>query len=173
MLNNVVFKVKIDEVELNNKGIDNVEFFISLNKGESLKPLKDVASGGEISRLMLALKTIFTSLADTSLIIFDEIDTGVSGKVGLAIGQKMADIARNTQVISITHLAPVAACAKNHYYIYKVDNNGVTSTAVKQLNHDEIINELAFISSADNSDKSLEAAKQLYKMAQESIKDEN
>ena len=173
MLNNVVFKVKIDEVELNNKGIDNVEFFISLNKGESLKPLKDVASGGEISRLMLALKTIFTSLADTSLIIFDEIDTGVSGKVGLAIGQKMANIARNTQVISITHLAPVAACAKNHYYIYKVDNNGVTSTAVKQLNHDEIINELAFISSADNSDKSLEAAKQLYKTAQESIKDEN
>ena len=173
MLNNVVFKVKIDEVELNNKGIDNVEFFISLNKGESLKPLKDVASGGEISRLMLALKTIFTSLADTSLIIFDEIDTGVSGKVGLAIGQKMANIARNTQVISITHLAPVAACAKNHYYIYKVDNNGVTSTAVKQLNHDEIINELAFISSADNSDKSLEAAKELYNMAQESIKDEN
>lgn len=173
MLNNVIFKVKIDEVELNKNGIDSVEFFISLNKGETLKPLKDVASGGEISRLMLALKTIFTSLSDTSLIIFDEIDTGVSGKVALAIGQKMANIAKNTQVLSITHLAPVAACANSHFYIYKIDNNNSTSTAIKQLNDDEIINELAFISSADNSDTSLEAAKQLYLSAQESIKDDN
>lgn len=173
MLNNAVFKVQVAETDINKNGIDNVEFFISLNKGEALKPLKDVASGGEISRLMLALKTIFTSLSETSLVIFDEIDSGVSGKVALAIGQKMASIAQTTQVLSITHLAPVAACANSHYYIYKVDDNNSTSTSVKLLNHDEIINELAFISSADNSDKSIEAARQLYLSAQESVKNES
>ena len=169
MLNNVNFKVQILESDLNSFGKDNVEFFISLNKGEALKPLKDVASGGEISRLMLALKTIFTSLSDTSLVIFDEIDTGVSGKVGLAIGQKMSSIASSTQVLSITHLASVAACAKTHYYIYKTDDEKQTSTNVKQLTYDEIINELANISSADNSEKSIAAARELYKTAQESI----
>lgn len=168
MLNNVNFKINIDEVELNNNGIDNVEFYISLNKGESLKPLKDIASGGEISRLMLALKTIFTSLSDCFLVIFDEIDTGVSGKVALSIGEKIKTISSSCQVLTITHLAPVAACANNHYYIYKENSKTSTNTKVKELNKDEIIKELALISSTEVNDKSLAAAKELYKIAQES-----
>lgn len=170
LLNNVVFKVDIKETELNPNGIDDVEFFISLNKGEELKPLKNVASGGEISRIMLALKSVFTKLSDTSLIIFDEIDSGVSGKTALSVGQKMAKIASDTQVLTITHLAAVAACADNHYYIYKNDEKGYSNTSIKKLNKDEIINELAFISNADNSEASIEAAKKLYYSAQESVK---
>lgn len=167
MLNNVQFNVKIDKVDINANGIDNVEFYVSLNKGENLKPLKDVASGGEISRLMLALKTIFTSLSDCVLAIFDEIDSGVSGKVGLAMGQKMKSISKNTQVLAITHLAPVAACGDAHYFIYKQDDSEASATHIKQLNKDEIINELASISSTDTSDKAIAAAKELYKLAQE------
>lgn len=166
MLNNVQFKVQIDETDLNSSGIDAVEFYISLNKGEELKPLKDVASGGEISRLMLALKTIFTSLSDCCLAIFDEIDTGVSGKVGLSMGQKMKSISEKTQVLSITHLAPVAACANAHFYIYKDDSSDKSATHIKQLKYEEIINELASISSTDASDKAIAAAKELYKLAQ-------
>lgn len=169
MLNHINFEVNFNEVELNNNGIDDVEFYISLNKGEDLKPLRNVASGGEISRLMLALKSVFTSLSDTSLLIFDEIDTGVSGKTSLAVGQKMAKIAKDSQVITITHLAAVAACAKNHFYIYKNDDSKVSKTLIKKLSKDEIINELAFISSADNSKSSLSAAKELYETAQNSI----
>lgn len=169
MLNNTKFSIQINENKLNRNGIDDIEFFISLNKGEQLKPLRNVASGGEISRLMLALKTIFTSLSDNSLVIFDEIDTGVSGKVSLAIGQKMASIAKNTQVITITHLAAVAACAKTHYYIYKQDDGAYTSTSIKKLSHNEIINELAMISSSDNSSEALKAAEQLYNSAQSSL----
>jgi len=170
VLKDVNFKINIDQVGLNSNGVDDVEFFISLNKGESLKPLKNIASGGEISRLMLALKSIFTSLSDTSLIVFDEIDTGISGKIALVVGQKIAKIAKDTQVLCITHLAPVAACGDHHYYIYKDSDTDTTSSNIKEIFGDDIINELAFISSADNSDSSIKAARELYKQAQESIK---
>ena len=166
MLNNVKFKIDFKQTEMNSTGIDIVEFLVSLNKGEELKPLKDVASGGEISRLMLALKTIFTSLSDCSLAIFDEIDTGVSGKVGLAMGQKMKTIAKYTQVIAITHLSAVAACGDTHYYIYKEDNDQSSATHIKKLNYDEIIRELANISSTDASDSAIAAAEELYNLAQ-------
>lgn len=169
MLENADFKVEIKETEIGNKGMDDIEFFVSMNKGEDLKPLRQVASGGEISRLMLALKSVLTSLSETSLVIFDEIDTGISGRTALAIGQKMARIAVNTQVLAITHLAAVAACAGTHFYIYKNEENDTTTTFIRQLNRGEIINELAFISNADNSEASKRAAEELYHTAQESI----
>ena len=166
MLNNVQFKIEIEEQRLNEFGEDNIEFMVSLNKNEDLKPLKNVASGGEISRLMLALKTVFASVSDTSFIIFDEIDTGVSGKVALAMGRKMKEISESIQVLSITHLAPVAACANNHYFIYKSDDENSSSTKVRKLSYEDRINELASISSTELSENSLNAAEELYKLAQ-------
>jgi DNA repair protein RecN (Recombination protein N) len=169
MLPNVNFHIDITEVSLNSNGKDDVEFFVAMNKGDQPKPLKNVASGGEISRLMLSLKAVFTALSDTSLVIFDEIDTGVSGKVALSIGQKIAQIARNTQVLCITHLAAVAACAKKHYYIFKQDDAQTSQTSVRLLDHDDIIKELAIISTSETSASALEAAEELYNTAQNSI----
>ena len=117
---------------------------------------------------MLALKTIFASLSECSLVIFDEIDTGVSGKVGLSIGQKMKSISKSIQVLAITHLASVAACGDCHYYIYKKDDEHSSNTYIKLLNYEEIIQELANISSTDTSENALAAAKELYEIAQNS-----
>ena len=171
MLENAAFSVEFGKGDLGNRGYDEVQFLVSMNKGESLKPLRNVASGGEISRLMLALKSIFASLSETSLVIFDEIDSGVSGRTALAVGQKMARIAKRTQVMTITHLAAVAACADAHYYIFKSDETDKTTTKIRSLNRDEIISELAFISNADNSEASRKAAERLYLQAQESVRE--
>ena len=170
LLNNCIFKVDIKEKVLSSNGIDDIEFLISMNKGEDLKPLKSVASGGEVSRLLLALKAVFVKLTNTDLLILDEIDTGVSGKVGLLVGEKIAKIAKECQVLCISHLAMVAACANAHYYIYKEDINDITCTKIKKLKQDEIIKELANISSTSNDDNALKAAKDLYIRAQEEIK---
>jgi len=164
MLQNINFKVMFNEIDLNEHGIDDIEFYLSVNKGTDLKPLKNVASGGEMSRLMLALKTIFSHLSNCSTVIFDEIDTGVSGKVALAMGKKMRDISKDVQTISITHLAPVAACADYHFYIYK---NNDSNTRVKRLKDKEIIEELASISSTETSENAIQAAEELYKLAQQ------
>lgn len=162
MLNNVKFDININSIELNNNGNDDVEFYISLNKNENLKPLKNIASGGEISRLMLALKTIFAKLSESILVIFDEIDTGVSGKVGLSVGKKMQDISQDVQIIAITHLASVAACSDHHYFISKSNDS---NTRIKKLDINERINELASISSTEISDISIKAAQELYDLA--------
>ena len=155
LLNNCLFKVDIQEKELGVNGIDSIEFLISMNKGEELKPLKNVASGGEVSRLLLALKAVFVRLSNTDLLILDEIDTGVSGKVGLMMGKKIAMIAKDCQVLCITHLASVAACANQHYYIYKEDIDGKTTTKIRQLDNKQIINELANISSSSDDENAL------------------
>ena len=170
LLNNCLFKVDIKEKELGVNGIDSIEFLISMNKGEELKPLKNVASGGEVSRLLLALKAVFVRLSNTDLLILDEIDTGVSGKVGLMMGKKIAMIAKDCQVLCITHLASVAACANQHYYIYKEDIDGKTTTKIRQLDNKQIINELANISSSSDDENALLAAKDLYSKAQEEIR---
>ena len=170
ILPNTRFSIQIDETDLNNNGIDDIEFYVSMNKGEELKPLKNAASGGEISRLMLAMKAVFTSLSETSLAIFDEIDTGVSGKVALAIGLKIASIARSAQVLCISHLAAVAACAKEHFYIYKNDEAGYSNTSVRKLDEKQIIEELAMISTSETSASAIEAARTLYESAQAQVR---
>lgn len=169
LLNNLKFNISFKDIELTTSGLDDVEFLVSMNKGEELKPLKNVASGGEISRLMLALKVVFAKLSNTELLILDEIDTGVSGKVALAIGEKIAKISKDVQVITISHLAPVAACASSHYLIYKTDNETNTLTNVKKLNTDEIIEQLALISNTSTDVSALNAAKELYISSQNKV----
>ncbi|MCF0115426.1 MAG: DNA repair protein RecN, partial [Erysipelotrichaceae bacterium] len=149
MLPNAVFKTHIQKGHYQMSGYDNVEFMISLNPGEDLKPLAKVASGGELSRLMLGLKTIFTSLNGIETIIFDEIDTGVSGPVATAIGKKMKLISKNTQLFAITHLAQVASFADTHYFVHKSFESNKTTTEITELNRKEVIEQLALISAGN------------------------
>ena len=171
LLNNCNFKINFNDVNLNSFGKDDVEFYVSLNKGENLKPLKSVASGGEVSRLMLALKASFSKISKTDLLILDEIDTGVSGNVGMAVGEKIAKISKDIQVLCITHLSPVAAWGSAHFYIYKKDIDGHTSTCVRHLNKEEIVKELASISNTSSNSSAILAAEELYNTAQNKIKE--
>lgn len=165
-LPNAKFKVDFKEIDGNTQGIDKIEFLISMNPGENLKPLSSTASGGELSRLMLGLKVVFTHLAGIDTIIFDEIDTGVSGSVALSIGKKMKQLAFETQVFCVTHLAQVAACANNHYLVKKEQTVDETKTHIQLLSYDERIQELAMISSDSSSDSALNAANELFIKAQ-------
>ena len=162
MLPNAKFYTEIKEDDPSIFGNDHVEFLIRMNQGEDLKPLNKTASGGELSRLMLGLKIIFTHLQGIQTVIFDEIDTGVSGPVASSIGKKMKLLSENTQVFSVTHLAQVAACCDHHYFVSKSDADGVTHSSVKLLNQKESIEQLAIIASGEITKASLSAAKELY-----------
>lgn len=166
MLPNVQFKTEITKGNESYLGIDNVSFLVSMNIGEDLKPISDVASGGELSRLMLGLKSIFSDIQGIQTIIFDEIDTGVSGPVATSIGQKMKQLSKNIQVISITHLSQVAACGDNHYHVFKKVYDNKTTTTIKKLNYEEKLEELALISSGEVTESSLKAAKELFEKNQ-------
>lgn len=156
------FSINFEVCELNKNGIDKIEFYMSANKGTPERPLVKVASGGEVSRIMLGLKSVFTRLSLVDTIIFDEIDTGVSGKVALAMGKKMEKIAKSAQVLAITHLPQVAAMSDYHYYIYKINDNKRTKTIVKSLNNNEKEHEVARLLSGDNITESfIVAAKEL------------
>ena len=157
------FSINFNRQEtLNANGIDEVEFYMSANKGVPERPLIKVASGGEVSRIMLGLKSVFTMLSMVDIIIFDEIDTGVSGKVAMAMGKKMEKIAKSAQVLAITHLPQVAAMSDHHFYIYKKSLDNKTYTIVKPLNDEEKINEVArLLSGNDVSDSFIIAAKEL------------
>jgi DNA repair protein RecN (Recombination protein N) len=124
-------------------GLDEVEFLLAANPGEPLRPLVQVASGGEASRLMLALKSAFSKVDDTPVLVFDEIETGVGARSGHVIGRKLADLARDHQVLCITHLAPVAALAGTHFRVRKLAAAGRTGTAVDRLEGDARVEELA------------------------------
>ncbi len=150
-------KVPLDDqfnsAPFKNNGVDNIEFFISFNVGEPLKELRKVASGGEMSRVMLALKTHLLKNMQLSTIIFDEIDTGISGEVAKAVAEKMLEISIDTQVLAITHLPVVAAAANQHLYLTKevVDNR--TITKIKELDYNEHIKEIAKMTSAPIGDE--------------------
>ncbi|RKD27869.1 DNA replication and repair protein RecN [Caminicella sporogenes DSM 14501] len=148
------------------KGIDKVEFLISTNPGEPLMPLSKVASGGEISRIMLALKIILAKVDNISTLIFDEIDTGISGKTANIVGEKMALIAINYQVISITHLPQIAVMADNHLLIEKVFYDDQTMTKVKTLTEEERIEEISRLIGGNNiTDLTLQNAEEMIELA--------
>ena len=147
-------------------GLDRIEFYIATNVGEPLKPLTRVASGGELSRMMLAMKTVFSKTQGITSIIFDEVDTGVSGRVAQAIANKMYSVAVHSQVLCITHLPQVAAMADNHYYISKESKNERTKTHVSLLNEKEEVSEVArMLAGSEITDLTLETARELIQLS--------
>lgn len=153
--------------QANAKGLDNLQFYISTNPGEPEKPLTKIASGGELSRIMLAMKTIFARSQGVVSIIFDEIDTGVSGRVAQAIAEKIYSIAIHSQVLCITHLPQVAAIADNHLYVKKAILDERTTTETLTLSEEERIEEIArMLSGSETTKGALQAAKELRASAQ-------
>lgn len=156
------------ERRYNNNGLDRVEFLISTNAGEPLKPLAKIASGGEMSRIMLAIKTILANVDKMPTMIFDEIDTGISGIAAQKVGEKLCYISKNHQVISVTHLAQIACMADNNYYIEKVTKDGSTQTAVNCLDEEGKRNEIArIIGGAKVSDIAIKHAEEMLDYARE------
>ena len=164
---NAVFNVSVTPTdELNERGHDKVEFLISANLGEEPKPLNKIASGGEMSRVMLALKVILANVDNIGTFIFDEIDTGISGRTAQRVAEKMATLSKTHQLLCITHLPQIAAMADNHYLIDKVSSDGGTTTIVTELNSSEIEEELArLIGGARITDATLNAARDMKNMA--------
>lgn len=161
-MENAEFEIVLSKSNINPNGCSEVNFMISTNIGHEKQKMSAIASGGELSRIMLALKTILLLNSDISTIIFDEIDTGVSGKVAAAIGQKMNKIASKKQVLCITHLAQVAGYADNHYCISKNVDNNDTKTTINLLDNNQSIVELAKMLSGENiTEDALNQAKTL------------
>ena len=162
-MENAKFKVEITKTqEITIYGIDNAEFMIAANVGETFKPLAKIASGGEISRIMLALKTVFSAVDNISVLIFDEIDTGISGETVRRVAEKLRELSRNTQIICVTHSPQIAGKAQQQFFIKKEIENNFTETKVYELNTEERIREIARIISGDNiTEASINHAKEI------------
>ena len=163
-MKNARFNAKvIEESNFNKNGNSHIEFVISTNLGEDEKELSKVASGGEMSRIMLAIKTVLSDIDEVPILIFDEIDTGISGKAANSVGIKLRKISKKHQVIIITHLATIAAKGEYNYYIYKDVKNNKTNTKIKLLNEEETIKEIARIESGELTDIAISHAQELRK----------
>lgn len=161
---NLNVKVTFDETqEYNKNGLNTVEFLIRTNIGEEAKPLVKIASGGEMSRIMLAIKNVLSNVDIVPVMVFDEIDTGISGVAAKSVGEKLKAISKKHQVLCVTHLASIAAKGNYNYFISKEVHNEKTSTNIKQLNEEETIKEIARISSGEITEISLQHAKELRK----------
>ena len=156
----VKFEISIEPCEYNSNGCDNVEFLISTNISEEPKPLAKIASGGEISRVMLAIKTIFAKADNIDTIIFDEIDTGISGNACQAVAQTISELAKSHQIISITHQPIIAAKSDRHFYVAKTQD-GQTAVKVYTLNEENKIKAIAMLAAGEITDDSVKFAKQL------------
>lgn len=156
---NVNVEYKTNEFFENGK--DEVKILIRTNVGEDEKDLTKIASGGELSRIMLAIKKVLAEADNIPVLVFDEIDTGISGKAAKSVAEKMKSISKNHQVVCISHLAPIAAMADYNYYISKEIDNNRTSTKIKMLNEDEVLREIARISSGEVNDVTLQYANEL------------
>ena len=163
----VRFEVAFDRLDkYTAKGVDSIEFMISTNPGEDIKPLAKIASGGELSRIMLGLKAVLAEKDAVDTLIFDEIDTGISGKTAGMVADKMSVISKEHQVICITHLPQIASHADNHYLIEKNVKNGKTSTDIRHLNSDESVEELArMLGSTTITEAALDNARELKRLA--------
>ena len=167
-LNNAVLRVDVEKLandKFNLNGLDKVEFMICTNKGEEEKELSKIASGGEMSRIMLAIKTVLADVDKVLTLVFDEIDTGISGKAARAVGEKLKTISKNHQVMVVTHSASIAAKGEYNYFIKKEVKDDKTYTNIKLLSELETIREIARISSGDITDISMAHARELRKGA--------
>lgn len=166
-MENACFKINITEKEgFDENGFDNVEFLISANRGEKLKPLSKIASGGEMSRVMLALKNVLADVDNIDTFVFDEIDTGISGRTAQKVAEKMLAVAKGHQILCITHLPQIAAMADNNYLIEKSSEGERTFTNIVELFDEKVYNELArLIGGAEITKATLEAAKEMKLMA--------
>jgi DNA repair protein RecN (Recombination protein N) len=142
---NASVKITHQEIKPNTDGIDEIHFLFSANKGVKPQELKNVASGGEFSRLMLCVKYILASKTSLPTIIFDEIDTGVSGEIAIKMGKMLEDMAHNHQVIAITHLHQIASRGDAHYFVFKDTSTERTITRIKRLTQQGRVNEIARI----------------------------
>lgn len=162
------FEVKVEVMEdnkFNQNGLNRVEFLISTNQGDEKKSLIKIASGGEMSRVMLAIKTVLADIDQIPVLVFDEIDTGISGVAANSTGEKMKKIAKNHQVICVTHLATIAAKGDYNYYIFKSSEENTTKTQVSQLNEEQTIREIARISNGEITETSIQNAKEMRKLS--------
>jgi DNA repair protein RecN (Recombination protein N) len=158
-------KLPDGEYRLSPNGFDDVEFMISTNPGMSLKPLAKIASGGEISRIMLAIKIALSHHDVIKTLVFDEVDTGISGQTAIVVGEKIQEITRDYQVLCITHLPQIAVMADCHFYINKSVNQGLGVTDVKSLDDHEKLSEIARMLSGTNSDTAKQNAKEMLTQA--------
>ena len=178
-LEKAIIKIDVNLSEIaNNRGYDDVQFLISANPGEPLKPLEKVLSGGELSRIMLALKCVFVDKDKIPTLIFDEIDTGISGKAAKSVGEKikiisqkhqvlcMYQVSVKHQVLCITHLPQIAALSDNHYFVSKKVENGKTFTQIRMLNEEDKVCEIAKMIGGDNlSDVAIDNSREMVKLA--------
>ena len=160
---NIQFEVAILPLtEYAEQGNDEVQFLFSANKNRPVQPVTQIASGGEVSRLMLSIKSLVAHKADLPTIIFDEIDTGVSGEIAHRMGDIMQSMSADMQVITITHLPQIAAKGAQHYRVYKDDSGAQTQTHIERLSDNERVNELAQMLSGKNiTDAALKNAQEL------------
>lgn len=149
-MKNIKCEIRLNPVKLSHQGMDEIQFMVAFNKNQPLLEIGHTASGGEISRVILAIKSIVSRSMNMPTVIFDEVDTGVSGDIARRMGDEMLHIAGHTQVITITHLPQVAARGAVHFKVYKSDDNDSTTTYIKTLNDDERLGELALMISGDS-----------------------
>lgn len=166
---NVKFRIQFESTkDYTAEGMDDIEFMISLNPGQPVKPLAGVASGGELSRIMLAIKTVMAKRDDIETLIFDEIDVGISGRTAQKVSEKMALIGKKHQVICITHLAQIAAMADHHYMIEKSTKKGDTKTSIELLDEKRSIEELArILGGAKITDTVVQSAVEMKELAKQ------
>ena len=164
----VIFRIAIEDVPMTGDGTESAEFMISVNPGEPVRPLAKIASGGELSRISLAVKSVFAGKDEIETLILDEIDTGVSGRTAQKVAEKMAAIAKEHQILCITHLPQIAAFASKHFLIEKATDGTSTKTGVTPLNEEQTVKELArMLSGAQITDSVMANAKEMRALAKE------